>query len=704
MSGMVMNAPQEVRMHLLDYWRVIRVRIRLVTLVFLCVVITTGIATYLTPREYRSSATIEVTSAMTPIHIFDNQTESAVIDESKFSYTQFQIILRKGVLYPVIDQLGLEGKWATNGRKLSKEAAYDRLRKKMTLEAVRNTDLIQITIYSGDPQEAALIANTIAEVYMEQRIAEQESIISNSVKQLRNEVSQKEEAVRRAYAEASRLRTEANIIDPNPENLDGGGRVEDTNVITNQEKVNEIRSQVATLRSRVAELDRLRSEDLMRAAGELSLNDPILEAKLPIYQTAQAEEANLLNSGLGRNHPAVKALQAQMDTIAEQLQKQVESIRKVLSSQLRIAENSLKAMGANLQASQDEQQALKTASARYLDAKYKYIQERKFLEAATTQLNSESMGRDMPHNAAVIRERAEPAVLPSKPSIKINMVLGIAAGVIAALSLAFFLEYLDTSIKTLDEVEYILGMSVLGIIPKGINYLPRMKEDAPDAEAYRILKTNVDFIRRKTNATVLNVTSGGASEGKSMTVCNLAATWAASARRVLIVDADMRRPSQHRIFEMNNRLGLSDYLKGQAALDEVIQLTTVSNLYLLPSGPPLRDPVGLLNSEAMTNLVEVVKQRFDIVLVDSPPVLGVSDGSIISRLVDSSIIVVRHRYFPRSMLLRTKKTVENIEARLLGAVLNNVDMRYDRTYQYYTSYDRYYTKQKEAKKKTAEAA
>src|SRR5258707_10832853 len=359
---------------------------------------------------------------MTPVRIFENQTEPTVIDDSRFSRTQFQVILRKGVLYQVIDRLNLQLRWASNGIKLSKETAYNRLRKRLSLEEVRNTNLIQINLYSGDPQEAALLANTIAEVYMEQRIAEQQSIISKSVDQLRDEVKQKEEAVSRAYAEASRLRAEANVIDPNPENLDSGDRVEDSSVITNPEKVNETRSQVATLRSQVAELGRLRSEDLMRAAGQLNLKDPIIEAKLPVYQTAQAEKAKSLSSGLGSNHPDVKALQAQIDTIGGQLRQQIDSIRKGFVTQLAIAENTLKAMGVNLQASQTEQQVMKTASARYLDAKYKYIQERKFLEAAKTRLNSESMGRDMPQKPAFIRE---PALLPSKPNVKINMFLGI---------------------------------------------------------------------------------------------------------------------------------------------------------------------------------------------------------------------------------------------------------------------------------------
>src|ERR1700730_16837304 len=272
-----MNSHPEFKLHFLDYWRVIRIRLGLVILVFLLVVITAGICTYLAPRQYKSFATIEVQPDMTSVRIFENQNGPPGNNDPQFSQTQFQIILTKGVLYPVIARLNLQSKWAFKGEPLPTETAYNRLRGMLTLEQFRNTNLIQINVDSADPQEAALLANTIADVYMKQRIAEQQNIVSKGLEQLRDEVKRKEEDLSQAYAEASRLRTQANIVDPNPESLDSGGKVEDSSVITNQEKVNEIRSQVATLRSRVAELDRLKSEDLMRAAGQLNLNDSIIE-------------------------------------------------------------------------------------------------------------------------------------------------------------------------------------------------------------------------------------------------------------------------------------------------------------------------------------------------------------------------------------------------------------------------------------------
>ena len=409
-----MNTAQEAKLHFLDYWRVIRIRLGLVALIFLLVVITVGVTTFLMPKEYLSFATIEVEPDMNTLRIFANSSATEVNDP-KFTQTQFQIITRKGVLYPVIQRLDLEKRWARQGEPLSLEAAFNKLHSMLQLAEVRNTNLIQISVYSTDPQESALLANTIAQQYMEQRISESQTIISKGLDQLRDEVAQKEHAVNDAYTKASRLRTEAGIIDPNPDSFDSSGRVEDSSVLSNQEKVNDSRSQIATLRSRVEALDRLKSDDLMRAAGQLNLNDPIVEEKLPVYQTAVSEKARLLSSGLGHNHPDVKAIQAQIDTIEQQLRQQIDSIRKGMLTQLAIAENSLKSMEGNLTTSQNAQQEKKTASAQYLDAKYRYLQERKLLETAKTRLSSETMERTMPQTPATIRDPRRASYLSESP-------------------------------------------------------------------------------------------------------------------------------------------------------------------------------------------------------------------------------------------------------------------------------------------------
>jgi polysaccharide biosynthesis transport protein len=699
-----MSPTKTAKLHFLDHWRVVRVRLGLVVLIFLLVVITVGIITYFTPREYMSFATIEVEPNMQPVRIFADSvsTEEAAVTDPKFTKTQFEIIMRKGVLYPVIQRLELEKRWAREGQPLTREQAYAKLQGMLQLTEVRNTNLIQIDVYSTDPYEASLLANTVATEYMEQRISEAQAIMEKGLAQMRDEVTQKERAVNDAYAEASRLRTEAGIIDPNPDSFDAGSRVEDSSVLTNQEKVNDSRSQIAKLKSKVEQLDHLTSDDLMRVEGMLELNDPILEQKLPLYQNAVAERAKLLNSGLGHNHPDVKAIQAQIDTIERQLRQQIDSVRRGLVAEVTIGENSLQSMEKNLANSQVAQQEKKTASAQYLDAKYRYLQERKLLEQAKTRLSAETMERTMPQKPAAIRDQAEPATKPSRPKVVLNIILGVMAGLVLGIAFAYFLEYLDTSVRTMEDVERLLNLPVLGVVPRGIKLLPETGEDTPDAEAYRIMQTGVDIARRKIDVSVITVVSGGPSEGKSTTACNLATSYARSGLLTLIVDGDLRRPVQHKLFNLDNRMGLAEFLRSQTELESIIQHTEIPFLSVVTSGEHRTGVFGLLKSGRMRELVKSVKGQFDVIIFDCPPILGLSDASALSELAEGAIIVTQHRKFPKSMLVRVKGALQTIGTSCLGVVLNQVDVRYDDTYRYYTRYGNYYYQDRNSKRKSRE--
>ncbi|HEY1084709.1 MAG TPA: polysaccharide biosynthesis tyrosine autokinase, partial [Prosthecobacter sp.] len=255
---------------------------------------------------------------------------------------------------------------------------------------------------------------------------------------------------------------------------------------------------------------------------------------------------------------------------------------------------------------------------------------------------------------------------------------------------------MDTSVKSLDDVEKFLGVPVLAVVPKDVAVLHRTSGFNPDAEAYRILRTNIEFNRKNPAANCITVTSGGAGEGKSTTLCNLAYVCAQGGYSVLLIDADLRRPRMHTLFDVSNTVGLTNYLTTQVQMEEVVVKTAVENLYFLPSGMLPADSAGVLNSQRMTDLIEEAKSRFDLVLIDSPPILGVSDASVLANEADLTMIVVQHRKLPRHMLMRVKQTVENVGGTVLGVVLNNVDLRSDSQYQYYTSYYTYYSPDNQA--------
>jgi len=676
----------ELKLHFLDYWRVIRVRLPLIILVFLLVLITAGVYTYFTTKKYRSTATMQIKQTDTTMTVFQNGGANGDHTDARFIPTQFKIMEQKEMLYPVIDALGLQQKWGIN----SKEICYNIIRNMMQLIEIRNTELVTISVLSPDKKEAMEIANAIAEEYQRKRIADQQQWVNKSLSQLQDEVDKQRKRVDDLRAEMSRIRLESGIVDLSPEGVEDSVSTETQVLSSVEQQVSSERLKVASLRAKYEQISQMTDDQIMKSIAALEINDSTILKVLPQYQDLVSEEARMLNSGLGINHPDVKALHAKKEVFEDQLREQIKVLRSTLATNLKISEEGLKSLENRLDTSRDDQQKSKTKAAGYYEAKNNYLQAKKLLEGAETRLQTEAMQRGMPQQPVTIWEKAEISDRVAKPDVWFNMLIGVGLGLAFGVGLAFFIEYLDTSVKTMEDVETYLQVPVLAVIPRNISILMNEPPENPDAEAYRILRTNVEFNRKSPDANTVTVISGGTGEGKSTTIANLAYTFAKGGYSTLVVDADLRRPSQHRVFSTSNDLGLTDYLTTGLELEEVVAQTKVDNLFLLCSGKVPMDAVGILNSQRMVELIEEVKGRFDIVFFDSPPILGVSDASVLASAVDLTIIVVQHRRFPRAMLQRVKQSIVNVGGNILGVVLNNVDVRHDQHYEYYTSYYNYY--------------
>jgi capsular exopolysaccharide synthesis family protein len=264
--------------------------------------------------------------------------------------------------------------------------------------------------------------------------------------------------------------------------------------------------------------------------------------------------------------------------------------------------------------------------------------------------------------------------------------LGIVIGLVVGIGLAFFIEYLDTSVKTIDDVERALQAPVLGVIPQNVGLLLNEGAESPHAEAYRVLRTNLLFSRKDEKLNTVCVVSAGAGEGKSTTILNLATVFAQSGQRVLLVDSDLRRPTLHKMLKVSNNLGLTNCLLKQNSLEEVIQTTSLPMLDILPSGKLPSSSLGILSSAQMRDLITELKRRYDFVLFDSPPIMGVSDASILASEVDMTIQVIQYRRYPQPMNIRAKQMVEKVGGNLVGIVLNNINMSQDESYYYYSGY------------------
>ncbi|MBB6693254.1 CpsD/CapB family tyrosine-protein kinase [Cohnella xylanilytica] len=206
---------------------------------------------------------------------------------------------------------------------------------------------------------------------------------------------------------------------------------------------------------------------------------------------------------------------------------------------------------------------------------------------------------------------------------------------------------------------------------------------SPISEAYRSLRTNIDFSSIDEKIQVILVTSAGPGEGKSTTIGNLAVTYAQSERKVVLIDADMRKPTEHHTFDVSNRIGLSSILSQQSSLDNAIQATNIENLSIITSGPIPPNPAEMMASKRMETLLQDLKNRFDIVLIDSPPLLAVTDAQIISTKVDGVIFVMDQGKVKRDIARKAKSGLDKVGARILGVVLNNIKRQKNEGYYYY---------------------
>ena len=686
-----MNDSSEVNLHFLDYWRVLKYRWPFVLIAFLFVTAIAGVTCYFLPREYFSQVTMEIKPDNTQMQIFSQETGIRGQGDSRLGPTQFQILHSKEILYPVIEALRLNESWAPPGQKIPLEQAYYILRGKMSkTKEVRNTDMLEIGVFSTDPREAADIANTVAKIYQDRRRGDQLNQIKQGLAQLEEEVVKKRKDVEEARAEANRIRTEEGIIDLNPENAEGVAGLETGLVTQEEQQVNEHKITLAQLRAQLEQTEKLGPEELMTALRTLNIEDPTVSKILPLYHDAVVEEARMLSSGLGENHPRIHALRAQKTVFAKQLTEQIEAVRAGLATRIKVAESTLEVLQEKLLQTKERYAQTRKMSAGYTTAKSRYIKSRNVLEAAESRLETQRMQMSMSVYPAKIWAHAEPSLYPAKPNVMTYMALAMGIGLFIGLGIAFFLEYLDTSVKTIEDVEKLLNVSVLGVIPKGICALVKTKGDSPDAEAYRILQTNLDLNRKDPNGNTITLVSGGVGEGKSTTINNLAYTYAKAGHKILVVDADLRRSSQHLYFGVEKTSGLSDILMGHIRFEDAVQQTSVPNLWFIPSGELHGEARGILNSQQMADFISKVKPHYDLIFFDSPPILGLSDAAVLTSLVDITLMVVQYRRFPRSMLKRVKQSVLHSKGNLIGAVLNNVDTQRDTNYQYYTQYYDYY--------------
>lgn len=679
----------EAMLHAVDYWQVIKNRYGIILLSLLLVFMTAAVITYVMPKKYESEATIEVkprAAGLSPLGSDLNELSGAARTTPQFFGTEFEKIKSRNSLEKVVQNLELVNRWS-----MDKEAVLQILKNIVDTQNIRGTDLISIRVRHTNKVDARDIAEEVARSYRQYRSEMERRDSENALLELNKAVRNQEDRVEeRRKVLATIVRTKGIIYKGTDSFYGQTGVDEDQGARTALEAYNLLEQEKRKLESQINSLLKYDSDQLMVYAAGLDLPDNIIRNLYPQYLEGKRQLDGFRINGLGAKHPTVMAAVDQIQNMKRQLDEGVVNLRATLTAQLDLSADRLKSVEAMKDESREEAIKRGLDAQDYVDAKRDFETDQELLQTMRLKQMGETISSKMPPESVLVHETPVISESPVSPNVTLNLVLGAVVGLIFGVGIAFFLEFLDTSIKSLEDVEKYLQVPVLAVIPKDISLLHRERGSSPDAEAYRILRTNIEFNRKNPEDNVLTVVSGGAGEGKSTTLMNLAYICAQGGYTTLMIDADLRRPRLHTFFGINNAVGLTNFLTTDLMLEDVILQTPVDNLYFMPSGILPTDAAGILNSRRMSELIQDVKQRFDLIFVDSPPILGVSDASVISSEVDLSIIVVQHRKLPRNMLLRVKQSIENVGGNILGVVLNNVDIRSDSQYQYYTSYYTYY--------------
>jgi len=698
-----------------EYWRIIRSHkwVIATTLVVLVTIVTIG--TMLTRPVYRAEVKVEIGKeterVMSGQRIVD--VETANVFNPFYLQTQVDILHSRDLARRVIQRLNLGESEEFKGKAASAkplgEAERDALlvnafQQRYDVSVGRQSRVITISFDANHPQLAADVANTAAKEYIDWSMENRLHGVETAKVFLEKRAKEAEEELRKSEAAFQQYAAQHKII-----SMDDKGNI-------TVERAAELNRQLVQVQNERQAAEALYHRSLEVPADELPpvLNDPTVQSLTKELSKQKQELANL-SVRYQPAYPAVKQVQGQIDQLEVQLAAVKQKIVKNVETQYQVARKREEALVASFGESKTEaiQQNREAIGLNML--KQKLDTDRKIYDDLLQQLRRAGVESEFnPSNIRVV-QNAEVPIFPVKPNRPLNVGLSLIVGLALGVGLAFFLEYLDNTINTSEDVERFIHLPPLGAIPS-LQSLAKRKLFAGDgrpqsaalapaenellsghetlssfAESYRALRTSLLLSSAEHAPRTMLVTSSHPAEGKTTIVANTAISLAQTGARVVVLDADMRRPRCHKILNVKNETGLSSYLARETTLDSVIQEQEIPNLYVIAAGPVPPNPSELLSSTKLRGLIEELQARFDHVLIDSPPVINVTDALIISPLVDGVVIVVKSGHTPREAVMRAKQALGDVNAKVLGIVLNCIDLDaesyyYNYKYSYQSSY------------------
>jgi len=709
-----------------------------IILTFLGIFLTAALYTLTRTPIYRTASTLQITQ--------DNPGSQVSVDDrlsmlsggdslEKFQQTQYKILQSRSLALRVIQALNLTEHPDFIGIKednpdLSpgelENAMVERFQKKLEVTPVRNSYLVELAFQSPDKALAQKVVNAIADEYMYlsiDRRNESFNLVRTWLDRQLQEMADKVQAAQKKLYKFGQK----------------------TDIYTLEDKDNVIVQKFIDLSGLLtkAQAEKMAKEAQHRQIQEQGPNAPLivnnpLVAQLRQQVVVQQAKVMSLQKVFLPGHPEMQAEQANLRELQARLNAEVQRLQESVRADYEAAQRTENLLNDSMAAQKDEVARLQDNLTDYQILKRDAQTNEQLYQAILARVKEANIASTMvPSNVAVI----DPGILPSqpfKPKTMRNLALAAFLGLTLGLGLALVVEHLDDSIKSVDDLERYCNLPSVGVLPllsttngslsanltrkvldsplwKFLPWTKRRKRRRPDStpaqnldlvvynnpedpltEALRHTQTSIMLSSSGRPPRALMITSPNPSEGKTMLTSNLGLSFALNGRQTLVIDCDLRKPRVHQIFDLDSQPGLTNFLSGNATLEDILRPTHVPNLTVISAGARPPSPVNLLNSDIFKELLEQLRAQFQHIIIDTPPILGFSDARLVSALVDGVLLVTKQNSTHKSAGRLAHQLLSQIHAPIVGAVLNGVGPHgsaYGGYYYYYYNYHyKYYSK------------
>jgi capsular exopolysaccharide synthesis family protein len=726
-------SPDEADAHLRDYLRILYKRRWLAGTAVVAVLLATTVYTFTAVPVYEARVKLLIEAENPNVVSFKEVVEQ---DQTRLDYyqTQYNLLQSRSLARRTLDALKLWGQppfaaageprfsWRVlpatavaavsalfrraqaatppapaPGETSAQSRAVDRLLGGLTIAPVRSSRIVDLKFRSTDPDLAMRVANAHAKGFIEQTMEFKFLTSKEAADWLGERLAEQRKQVEAAEAAVQRYREANGAVSFN----DG------QNIVV--QKLGELNAAVTR-----AKTERIQKEALYRQLQAIQSNRVALDTFPAILtnvfiQQQKGELAQLqsqlaqLSEKLGDRHPDIIRLRSALHTAQSKLQGEIAKVVHAVRNEYLAALAQERSLSTALEQQKTEALAMNRQAIEYGVLTREAESSRQIYESLLQRAKETGVSSELRTSNVRIVDRAERPRVPVSPAKRLNLMLAMLAGGLLAIGLAFFVEYLDSRIRTPDEIKTHLGLTPLGLVPavrstsESTNDVPLISNGAPGnfSEAFRTIRTNVLFSSADTGAKCILVTSTGPGEGKSVVSANLALGFAEAGQRVLLIDGDLRRPRLHELFSRSQEPGLSNLMVGTSKASDVVHRAPTPGLWLLAAGKTPPNPAELLGSVRFKEFLATLDEHFDWVIVDSPPVMPVADASVLAHAAGKVVFVVGAEMTDRRSARAACEQLSKTSARVVGAVLNKVDIERNPYYfadYYRREYAKYYQK------------